>query len=824
MEKVELWGRLQERTCSDRVKKGIARVLKATPKFDLERAYAEMKVLKEYKDEPRVIQRARMFETFLNEKTILIHPDELIVGNVTNGLRAAPFFAEYYADFVEKEMDDPVKDFSIRQFDEFEITPEERKEIREEILPFFKDKCFQRHIFDHVMDEETRNKTCAMEGAYGTIPVCGQLMIQTDIGHTVVNYPKILKMGLKGIREEVVYHMEKSKESYIVDKKAKADEYEAMLICLDAAMNYAKRYADKAREMAEAEVDAKRKEELLEIARVCEKVPAEPAETFREAVQSIVLIHIICWCEVINVSLGFARVDQYLYPYYKKSVLDDKEITKEEAIELLQCWFIKENEFNEIYNYDNAQTQMGFCKTIQMTLAGQTQDGKDAVNELSYVILDAEEQIGLQEPDFGVRVFDGTDRKYIKRVAELIRLGRGKPKFFFDNRAIECLKKEYPGLPVEDLREYATVGCVEQILPFSAQPDTFVMLCNVPKVIELTLNNGKCPITGDQLGPKTGDVHSFTSMGMFKKAFEEQLRYWVEIGCKSVKIQMDEQAKFSYSPFNSSLLEGPIQKGQDICNGGAWYTAYTVWFPGIGTAADALTSIDTLVFREKKVDWDELMTALAADWEGYEKLLAYDINRIPKYGNDDDYADENAVYLMDTWCDIVDDINTRTEFLPYYGGQYICSTIVGTSPTGMGGNVGALPGGRKKFAPLSDTSSPVQGMDKKGPSGVVKSNAKLPQQRMSMGNCLNQRISTQMMATDEDLEKFTDFIIGIGKENPICEIQINVISSDILKKAMDTPEDYRDILVRVASYQAYFVDMNPPCQLDIIHRTEQEEF
>lgn len=816
---VETWGRIKGRHCSERVMKGVDRVINTKPAFDLERAYAEMKAYTEYKDEPRVIQRARALEIFLRDKEVRIEPDELIVGNVTAEVKGAPFFGEYYYQFVLDELDDPEKDFEVRGFDEFLVSQEQRKELRETILPFFKDRCLQRIVFDDLMDKEVLDKTCALEGAYPTTPVCGALMVQTDCGHTVVNYPKILKYGLEAIKEDVIYHRAQAEESWCVDKTAKLLEYNAMIIALDAAMAFMKRYADAAKAQAEKETDKARKNELLEIARICEKVPAKPAETFREAVQCIAIIHLLCWCEVINVSLGFGRMDQYLYPYYVKSVYEDKEITRQEAIELLQMMYIKTNEHTEIYNYDNAQTQMGYQLGIQMTLGGQTRDGRDAVNELSYVLLEADEELGLQNPDFGIRIFDGIDRNFVKRAAEVIRLGRGKPKYFFDNKALECLRKEYPELPEEDLREYITVGCTELIMPFSAQPNTFVALLSVPKIVELAMNNGKCALTGDQLGPQTGVI--FSSMDEFRVALETQFRYWIEQSCKSVKVQMDAQSKFSYSPLNSALMEGPIQKGKDMCEGGAWYTAYTFWFPGLATAADALTSIDTLVFKEKKVSWEEMMTVLKADWEGYETLLAYDINKVPKYGNDNDYADASACYLMNTWCDILDEMNLRRDLLPEQGGQYISSTIVGPCPTGMGLGVGALPGGHRKGQALSDTSSPVHGMDTNGPAASVRSNAKLPQNKMSMGNCMNQRMSPQMLATDEDVEKFTDYIMAIN-DNSVAEIQFNVISSDVLKKAMDDPDNYRDLLVRVASYQAYFHTMNRPCQQDIINRTEYE--
>lgn len=821
LKNVETWGRLQKRGYSDRVLAGVNRVIHTKPGFDLERCYAEIEAYTKYYGEPRVIQRARAYETFLRDKTIYIEPDELIVGNVADRVKGAPIFGEYYYQYLVNELDDPIKDFETRGFDEFVVTQEQRKALKEEILPFFKDRCLERHVFGELMDEEVRVKTVGSEGPYSTTPIVGGLMVQTDCGHTVVNYPKVLKYGLEGIKEDVNYHRRQAEETYNYDRKAKLAEYDAMLISLDAAISYANRYAEKALEMAEEEKDSVRKAELREIAKVCGKVPAKPAETFREAVQCIALIHLLCWCEVLNVSLGFGRVDQYLYPFYDKSVNIDKELTRREAIELLQMWYIKTNEHTEVYNYDNCQTQMGYQLGIQMTLGGQTRTGEDAVNELSYVLLEAEEELGLQNPDFGIRVFDGSDKNFIKRVCEVVRLGRGKPKFFYDNKALQCLQKEYPELDLEDLRDYITVGCTELILPFSSQPNTFVALVNVPKIMELTLNNGTCPLTGAKMGLETGDVKGFASIEEFKSAFEKQLRYWVELTCRSVKTQMDAQAEFSYSPFNSALMEGPIQKGKDLCEGGAWYTAYTIWFPGIATAADALTSIDTLIFKERKATWEQLLTALDMNWEGYETLLAYDINCIPKYGNDIDYADETACYLMHAWNDIVDDMNLRVDMLPKQGGQYITSTIVGTPPTSLGGVVGALPGGRKKQTPLSDTSSPVHGRDTSGPAASYRSNAKLPQERMAMGNCMNQRMSPKMLATDEDIELFTDYIMAIN-ENPIAEIQFNVISSDVLRKAMEKPEEYRDLLVRVASYQAYFVSMNEDCQKDIINRTEYQ--
>lgn len=821
---IETWGRLFERTCSERVKTGIKRAVNAKHSFCLERAYAEMKAYQLYPDASRVILRARMLEIYLKEKTIHIRPDELLVGDYTSEVGYAPFFGEYYYHFVKQELDDPVKDFSVRGFDMFELSEETRKELREVILPFFEDKCFQYKILDECMEPQVKRNAVPMASEYKTSPAVAQLMIQTDIGHTVLNYPKVLKKGLAGIRQDILAERKKAAQDYMkADSRRKCEYYDAMLICIDAGIAYANRYADLAEKMAETECNPVRKAELEEIAAVCRKVPEHPCTDFREAMQAMLMIHVLQYCEVINVSQGFSRMDQYLLPYYQKSVYEDKSLTREQAAELVELWEVKLNEIVEIYNYDNAQTQMGFTLSLQAVLGGQTPDGKDAVNELSFVILDAEEQVGLKEPDFGCRIFKGTDPKFIERVAQVIRLGRGKPKYFFDETAIRCMKTGYPDLPIEDLREYIATGCTEIFIPYVTMCNSYCAIMNVPKIVELTIHNGRCALTGQQMGPKTGDVREFVSFGQFRKAYERQLEFWLREACKSVKTQMDAQAEFSYSPLSSVLLEGPIEKGRDICEGGCWYTTYGMWFAGIGQAADALTSIDTLIFREKRISWDTLLDVLNHNWDGYEELYFYDINKVPKYGNDDSYADEQAAFIMDSWCDAIEKMNQDLSLIPKAGGKYICSSIVATSPTGLGLNVGALPGGRKAETPLSDTSSPEHGRDRQGPSAVICSNARLPQARNAMGNCLNQRLSPQMLESEEDVQKFVTFV-ETARDLGLAEIQFNVISSKVLRKAMKEPENYRDLLVRTASYSAYFVDMNENCQLDIIDRTEQTKW
>lgn len=349
VKEVETWGRLFERTCSERVKAGINRAVNAKHSFCLERAYAEMKAYEQYPDVSRVILRARMLEIYLKEKTIHIRPDELLVGDYTSEVGYAPFFGEYYYHFVKQELDDPVKDLSVRGFNMFELSEQTRKKLREVVLPFYEDKCFQYKMLDELMDPQVEQNAVPMASEYKTSPAVAQLMIQTDIGHTVLNYPKVLKKGLAGIRQDILIEREKAAQNYMVaDSKRKCEYYDAMIICIDAGIAYANRYADLAEKMAETESDSVRKSELQEIANVCRKVPEHPCTDFREAMQAMLMIHVLQYCEVINVSQGFSRMDQYLYPYYKKSVYEDQSLTREQATELIELWEVKLNEIVEI--------------------------------------------------------------------------------------------------------------------------------------------------------------------------------------------------------------------------------------------------------------------------------------------------------------------------------------------------------------------------------------------------------------------------------------------------------------------------------------------
>lgn len=820
VEPIGAWHEVFVRTCSDRVQKAIRRAVR-TPEICLERARAEMKALEQYKDEPRIIQRARIFETYLRDKTVSILEGELIVGNITSKVRASPIFPELHAKFVDEELDHPTKDFQARHVDRHIVHPEERKELREVILPYFKGRTVQDYLYS-IADEEVKEKGFVMTASCPHIPGFSDLNVQQDSGHVMAGMEKVLHKGLTGIRQEVERKLLELDEPYVrINIQPRKDFYRAVLIVLDAAIGYAKRYAEQARGLATEETDPKRKMELEKIADVCDWVPANPARNWWEAVQTVWFIQCLVYCEQVNYASSFARFDQYMYPFFKKSVLDDKSLTRDEALELLECFWVKCNEFTELYNYETARVAGGFPISANLLIGGQTREGKDACNEVTMLCLESEEQVGLIQPEIAMRVWAATPTEYLRKAAEVVRLGRGKLKFYSDRTAIQMMKKHYPELAIEDWREYAVNGCVEICLPNITMHHHYAGLYNAAKALELALNNGKCALCGEQVGPLTGDPRSFESMAGVKAAFQTQMSESMRIMLRAITTEMLAQAKLMPAPFASSLYEGPIEKGADVVGGGAWYTKYGVLMTGLANTADSLSVIDKLIYRDKRITWDDLLTALKANWEGFEWLRQMCINDVPKYGNDIDYADEFAAYVMDTWHDIIDWANTQKSLLPPFGGKFSGATIVGNSQVAFGEATAALPHGRKHPQPLADTMSPVQGADRNGPTAVIKSVSKMPAHRFTLGTSLNQRLSPQLLATERDIDNFVSFLRAC-EELGVYHIQFNVMTSDLLKRAMENLEEFKWLTVRVASYVAYFCDLDPATQQDIINRTEQK--
>ncbi len=383
--------------------------------------------------------------------------------------------------------------------------------------------------------------------------------------------------------------------------------------------------------------------------------------------------------------------------------------------------------------------------------------------------------------------------------------------------------KGHPGLTVEDLRECSVMGCTELTMPHNSMLHSWEGICLTPKILELVLFNGKCALCDEQLGPQTGDPRTFDSISDVQGAFIEQLYYWMTLMVKGIQTVKEVQSERLMIPLSSALSDGPLQKGQDIAQGGSWFNNCGIYLQGLADTADSFAVIHKLIYRDKEITWDELLQALKDNWEGHEALRQLCVNGVPKYGNDDDFADSWAVWLMDTWYDCVDWINDQRSLVPkpYPDSLYLGAGMIGQSNVSFGPVISALPNGRRNPVPTADCISPFPGVDRKGATAVIKSVSKLPTERFAMGGLLNLRLSAQLVATDEDIDRFIAFLRSV-EELGVYHTQFNVISTELLREAMEKPEGYRDVLVRVASYMAYFVELTEEQQLDIISRTEYQ--
>lgn len=576
---VGTWQHYFERTCSERVKKGIVRAVR-TPEVCLEHALTEIEVHKQTDGKvPHIIQRAMIFKRFQEMRTLHIYEDELIIGNVNSKIRGSLIFGYLLGNQLDAELDDPVYDYEIRSNDRHHISDEERKIIRQEIVPFFKGHCMEDDMYARA-DGDVKDKAFT-NGLCPHLPNMADVMTRADAGHALSNYEKVLKIGLYGIKKEIEFYRDQNNASYNhFYKKKKADFYDACMISMEGAEILCNRYAVLATEMSEKEADQKRKAELEEIARIAAKVPMNPAETWQEALQAVWMTQVLILGEQMNYADSFGRFDQYMYPYYKKSVEEDKEITREQALELLECFFVKTAEWTQLYDYNSASVQVAFPITQNLLIGGQTKEGTDACNEVTMLCLEAEEQVGLIQPEIAMRIWKGTPAKYLRKAAEVVRLGRGKPKFYGDSKAIEMMHHAYPDMSLEDLRDYAVIGCVEISMPHITQQHSASGIFNIGKILDLTLHNGKCSMCGTQLGPETGDPRNFKTMDEFLEAYRKQNDYFMDILCRAVTVEMTVQSEWSEAPFTSCLLEGPLQKGVDLIQGGCWNTSFGLMMAG----------------------------------------------------------------------------------------------------------------------------------------------------------------------------------------------------------------------------------------------------
>jgi len=745
------------------------------------------------------VKRALAFKHLLENKKICINDGELIVGE----RGSAPKETSTYPEICCHTLED-LEVLNSRKKTPYAVNEATKKVYKEKLIPFWNGRAIRDIIFNKMSDK--------WKAAYEA-GVFTEFLEQRAPGHTALD-DKIYKKGLLDFKKDVIRSIQNLDFLKDADAYKKKEELRAMEIAADALAHFAERHADLARRLAKKESNIKRRRDLEKITDVCTRVPAHAPRDFWEALQHYWFIHLGVIIE-LNPWDAFnpGRLDQHLYPFYEKGLADGT-LTKEEAKELLQAFWIK-------FNNQPAPPKVGVTAEESATYTdfalintgGVKADGADAVNELSYLILDVVEEMRLTQPSSMVQISKKTPDRFLKRAVEIIRTGFGQPSVFNTDEMIQELLRQ--GKLVEDARNGGASGCVETGA-FGKESYILTGYFNMPKVLEITLNNGLDPRTGKKIGLETGDPAELSSFDELFEAFRKQLDYFVDIKIKGNNIIERLYAERLPVPFLSLLIADCIAKGKDYNDGGARYNTDYIQGVGLGTTTDSLTAIKYNVFDKRHVTMKELLEILKVDFNRYENFRQRLLNKTPKYGNDEDYADQFMKAIFEVYFDAIDGRpNTK-------GGHYRINLLPTTVHIYFGKVVGATPDGRKAREPLSEGVSPVQGADRKGPTAVIKSVAKIDHVRTG-GTLLNQKFTPQLLADETGIDKLAQLIRTFFKLDG-HHMQFNVISSDMLRDAQKHPERYRNLIVRVAGYSDYFVDLGVDLQNEIIKRTEQTTF
>jgi len=747
------------------------------------------------------VQRALAFRYLMEHKTIYIGADELIVGEKGPAPKAAPTYPELCCHTLED-----LDVLHSREKIAFTVTPQVRRVYEEVIIPFWRGKTMRELIFQ----EMTAEWKAAYEAGVFT-----EFMEQRSPGHTVLD-DKIYHKGLLDFQREIEQHLRCL--DFLADPAAydKQEELKAMRICVDALIHFAGRHAERARELADQTADPERKRELERIAEICTHVPAHAPRDFWEALQYYWFVHLGVTTE-LNPWDAFCpgHLDQHLYPFYEKGLAEGT-LTRQEAEELLQCLWIKfDNQPAPPKVGVTAQESSTYTDFVQINLGGLKRDGSDGVNELSYLILDVIEEMRQVQPNPSVQVSKKSPNRFLRRAAEVIRQGMGKPDLFNCEAIVQELVRQ--GKSVEDARQGGTSGCVESGA-FGKESYILTGYFNMPKVLEITLHNGVDPRTGRKIGLETGDAAQFETFEELFAAYRRQLDYFVDIKMRGNNVIERLYARYMPAPCLSLLIDDCIARGKDYHDGGPRYNTTYIQGVGLGTMADALTAIKYHVFDEGTLTMKELLSAMGDDFEGPQsgRLRHMLLNRTPRYGNDDDYADGVMVEVFEAYFDAIDGRpNTR-------GGTYHVNMLPTTVHVYFGSVVGATPDGRRAGKPLSEGISPVQGADRRGPTAVIRSVAKLDHIRTG-GTLLNQKFTPRLLADDEGLNKLVQLVRTFFNLDG-HHVQFNVVDAATLRAAQKNPQQYRDLIVRVAGYSDYFCDLSEALQDEIIARTEHSSF
>lgn len=743
--------------------------------------------------------RARAFEYILRNKAICINEGELIVGERGPAPKATPTYPEISLHSIQD-----LEILNSREKVFFRVSEEVKRIYEEEIIPFWKGRSNR----DRIMERMTPGWLAAYKAGIFT-----EFQEQRAPGHTVLGY-KMFHTGFLDLKKEIASAVDALDFRNDPQAYERNEELRAMDIACDAIIMYAGRHAEKLEVMAAEENDSKRMAELTRMAAVCRRVPAHAPETFHEMLQHYWFIHLGVVTELNPWdSFNPGRLDQHLWPIYKKGI-DEGNLTADDAYELLGCFWVKFNNHPSPpkmgVTAQESNTYTDFCL---INLGGVKPDGTDAVNPMTYTLLDVIKEMRILQPSSMVQVSRKNPDAFIHKTLDIVRTGFGQPSVFNTEAIIQELLRQ--GKSIVDARNGGASGCVETGA-FGTECYWLTGYFNLVKILEVTLNNGFDPRTGVQVGPKTGDPSEFKTFEEFMLAYRDQINYFADIKVRGNNVIEKTFAIHLPVPFLSLLLEDCIARGKDYNAGGARYNTTYIQGVGLGSITDILTSVKYNIYEQKRFTWNEMLTALRNNFEGAEQMQYDMIYNTPKYGNDDDYADAQAVAVFEYFHDAVSGRPTPR------GGIHRINMLPTTSHVYFGNVTGATPDGRKAYVPLSEGISPFQGVDRQGPTAVIKSASKIDHLRTG-GTLLNQKFSPEFFEDEGSYQKLTALIRSYFSLDG-HHIQFNVVSAETLRDAQKNPEMYRDLIVRVAGYSDYFNDLGEDLQNEIIRRTEHREF
>ncbi|MDU6115730.1 MAG: glycyl radical protein [Paeniclostridium sordellii] len=786
-----------QRGSFERTKKLRKQSLDTQPFITIERARLMTEGYKKYEGSVEIpVLRALAFKHYMENRTLCINEGELIVGEKGDSPQSTPTYPELCCHTME---DLDIMDR--RDIISFKVSDDVKKIHEEEIIPFWKNRQIRAKIVNS-MEKEWLD--CYENGVFT------EFMEQRAPGHTVCG-GEIYKKGFKDFKQEIIDEIEKldfvnDKDAY--DKKA---QLEAMSIACDAIMIYGKRYAKYARELAQKETDENKKKDLLLIASNCDVVPANKPQTFHQAVQMYWFVHVGVTTE-LNIWDAFSpgRFDQHLNPFYENDINENR-IDRDNAKEILECLWVK-------FNNQPAPPKVGvtlkesgtYTDFANINTGGITEDGKDGVNDVSYIILDVMDEMKLLQPSSNVQISKKTPSKFLKRACEISRKGWGQPAFYNTEAIIQELLEA--GKTIEDARCGGTSGCVETGC-YGKEAYILTGYLNLPKILEITLNNGLDPVSKKQLGIKTGDAREFKSYDELFNAFKSQLNHFVDIKVKGNNVIERIYSKHMPAPLMSVIVDDCIKNAKDYNAGGARYNTKYIQGVGIGTITDSLTSIKYNIFDKKKFNMEELLNALSDNFEGHEAIYNMVVNKTPKYGNDDDYADE---LMQDVFNSFYNEVTGRISPM---GAQYRINMLPTTCHVYFGEVMGASANGRLSQKPLSEGISPEKGGDTNGPTAVIKSCSKMDHLKTG-GTLLNQRFAPAVVQGEDGLDNMANLVRAYFNMDG-HHIQFNVFDKNVLLAAQKNPEEYKDLIVRVAGYSDHFNNLSRALQDEIIGRTEQ---